>query len=462
MTKIIILGIASLSLVLADLFSVVEDNTPQTTYQKFCAGCHGSELQDFRDQDWQYGDSKENIQTAIARGYEDDGMPAFEESLDAESIEALATFILAESKKPFVEQERKFESSSEIIRSDDLAFRVETVVDDLDVPWGLAFLPGDQIIITERDGDLFIYDDEDGLQSISNAPEVVARGQGGLLDVEVHPDFASNRYIYLSYSKKESNGNKATTAVMRARLENNTLKDAEDIFVALPYESTRHHYGSRLEFDVDGYLYISVGDRGRRDKHPQKLDNYCGKIHRIHDDGRIPDGNPFFNTPGAIPSIYSYGHRNPQGLVINQETGAIWANEHGPRGGDEMNVVKPGNNYGWPVISYGINYSGTKFTDITHKEGMEQPEHYWDPSIGVCGLDFVYSWQYPEWQGNALAGSLRFEYLARLVFENGQIVREEKLLEDIGRLRDVKMGKDGYVYVTVEEPGRVLRIIPER
>ena len=437
-----------------------EINTSEN-YSKLCANCHGDQTEDFRQRQWVYGNSTNQIFETIKFGYPDEGMPGYSDVLSDQEITQLAAFLLEESKKDKIVKKNAYLESSAIIKSEDLSFRVETVVDDLDIPWGLAFLPNGDMLITEITGRLSRYRDGESLQEIKNVPAVVDRGQGGLLDIEVHPNFDQNQFIYMSYSKAESKSSrKATTVVERSRLVDDALVDREIIFEALPYETTRHHYGSRLEFDKDGYLFFSVGDRGRRDKNPQALDNHCGKIHRIHDDGSIPEDNPFVNTPGALKSIYSYGHRNPQGVVIDPATGTIWSNEHGPRGGDEVNIVEKGKNYGWPVISYGINYSGTKFTDITHKEGMEQPEHYWDPSIGVCGMAIGSSWRYPQWRGDLFNGSLRFEYLARLKMNGPKIVGEEKLLEDIGRLRDVKVGRDGYIYVTVEDPGRVLRIVP--
>ncbi len=215
-----------------------------------------------------------------------------------------------------------------------------------------------------------------------------------------------------------------------------------------------------MAFDPEGYLYFSVGDRGNRDENPQNLDNHCGKIHRIHDDGSIPDDNPFVSEEGAMPSIYSYGHRNPQGMAVHPTTGAIWTHEHGPRGGDEVNIIRKGDNYGWPVISYGINYDGTSFTQITEKEGMEQPLHYWVPSIAPCGAAFVASDRYPGWEGDFLVGSLRFEYLNRCQINGDEIASEEILMENIGRLRSVATGPDGYVYVGVEDPGAIYRLMP--
>jgi glucose/arabinose dehydrogenase len=214
-------------------------------------------------------------------------------------------------------------------------------------------------------------------------------------------------------------------------------------------------------FDKDGFLFVAIGERGRRDDYPQFLDNDLGKIHRLNDDGTVPIDNPFYNTPNANKSIYSYGHRNPQGLCYNPVTNKIYDNEHGPRGGDEVNLVESGKNYGWPVITYGINYIGTKITDLTHQEGMEQPIRYWVPSIATCGMEIVTSDKYPAWEGNILSGSLKYNYLHRDVFdENDQLIKEEKLFPDIGRMRSIEQCADGYIYFGVEEPGKIYRIVP--
>lgn len=252
----------------------------------------------------------------------------------------------------------------------------------------------------------------------------------------------------------------ATTAIMRAKLEGNRLTQQEDIFVAAPYLPTRHHYGSRLQFRTDGYLYFSVGGRGRREDNPQSLDNHCVKIHRITDDGGIPEDNPFAGQEGAMASIYSYGHRNPQGVTIHPETDDIWAHEHGPRGGDELNCIQKGLNYGWPVISCGINYNGTTFTNKTEMEDMEQPVIYWVPSIAPSGMAFVSGDRYPGWEGSLLVGSLRFKYVNLCRMEGNKVVEEEKLLKNIGRVRDVRLGPDGFIYVAVETPGYIFRLVP--
>jgi glucose/arabinose dehydrogenase len=298
---------------------------------------------------------------------------------------------------------------------------------------------------------------------ITGVPEVLAEGQGGLLDVIVHPDFAKNSYIYFSYSKpkKTNQGILATTAVMRAKVEGNKLTDSKIIFEALPYAPTRHHYGSRLVFDKNGYLFISVGERGNEKQNPQSLDNQLGKIHRVKDDGSIPADNPFKDKAGKPTSLYCYGNRNPQGLAVNPATGALWENEHGPRGGDEINIIEPGKNYGWPLTSYGINYDGKTITDKTTAPGITNPELYWIPSIAPSGMAFITGNVYKPWKGAVLIGSLRFKYLILCYLEGNKIVKEEKLLKNIGRLRDVRVGPDGFIYVAVESPAAaVYRLVP--
>lgn len=312
-------------------------------------------------------------------------------------------------------------------------------------------------------GKLFLVKNNKQLVEITGVPNVVSEGQGGLLDVLIHPDFKNNSFVYLSYViANPNNSSEKTTAVARAKLSGTKLVQVEKIFTALPYLSSNRHFGSRLLFDLDGFLYVSVGERGFRDVYPQKLDNSLGKIHRIQDDGKIPNINPFYNKQGAIKSIFAYGIRNPQGLTLHPVTGAIWEGEHGPKGGDEINILKAGNNYGWPVISYGQNYDGTSFTNITKKAGMEQPVHYWTPSIAPCGMSFSSGKFYGKWKNDLFVSSLKFGYLHRLKMNGNVVTGQEKLLEGIGRVRDVHMGKDGYMYITVQGPNRLIRLVPEQ
>ncbi|ADY52290.1 glucose sorbosone dehydrogenase [Pseudopedobacter saltans DSM 12145] len=431
-------------------------------FKTYCSGCHGEKMEAFADRKWKYGNSRENIFKSIKNGYEEGGMPSFKTAFKDGEIYALADYILkgiagmdkySGSDKP----------KSNIFQTEKLKIRLDTIYAGGNIPWSISFLPNGDILSTDRGGTLTRISKNKTNTKISGTPEVLAKGQGGLMEVLVHPDFEKNQTIYLSYSKpKQENGKTlVTTAVMKAKLVGNNLSEQKDIFIAEPYLTTQHHYGGKLAFGKDGYLYISVGERGREKENPQNLKrNSLGKIHRIKDDGSIVESNPFTRQTETPGSIYSYGHRNPQGLAFHPKTGALWSNEHGPRGGDELNIVQPGKNYGWPVISYGINYNGTPITNITHKEGMEQPQHYWIPSIATSGLTFVNSPIYKGWEDNALIGSLRFEYLNRCELKNNKVVHEEILFKNIGRLRDVRQGPDGYIYIAVENPGRIFKLVP--
>ncbi|WP_242204191.1 PQQ-dependent sugar dehydrogenase [Aestuariivivens insulae] len=439
----------------------------KATFSNICSGCHGEKVETFVDRKWKYGNTKDSLMASISNGYADLGMPGFKATFSEENIRELADFILQG-----IENNNKFdlkdvEIKSNIFDSGSQKVRLDTIAKDIKIPWGMAFLPNGEMLITERSGKLYKLTSNQKLQSIDGVPEVVAEGQGGLLDIALHSNFKDNHIIYLSYAmpKKTDNNTLATTAVMKAELVGNGLTNQDNIFVALPFSKRRHHYGSRLQFGNDGKLYISVGDRGNEKENPQSLNNFLGKIHRINDDGSIPQDNPFVNQQGAIPSIYSYGHRNPQGMTLNPSTGEIWVNEHGPRGGDEINIIRKGKNYGWPVITYGINYNGKPISNITKKEGMEQPEIYWTPSIAPSGIAFVSGDNYKKWEGDVLTGSLRFRYLNRTKILNNKITGEEEiLLKNIGRLRNVKIGNDGFIYIAVEASknwtGGIFKLVP--
>jgi len=328
------------------------------------------------------------------------------------------------------------------------------VADGLMNPWSIAFLPGGDMLVTERPGRLRIIRNGKLLpNAVTGTPTVFAQGQGGLLDVVPHPQFTQNKLLYLSYSKPVEGG--STTAVARGRFENDQLTDVQDIFVA--DTKGQGHYGSRLVFDGNGYLFITVGDRqvppsGNLEAHPaQDLSNHHGKILRIHDDGRVPTDNPFASRAGAKPEIWTYGHRNMQGLVRHPVTGDLWETEHGPQGGDEVNLIKAGSNYGWPVIGYGVNYgSGAAIHTGTHREGMQQPLHIWVPSIGVSGLMIYTGDKFPGWKGNLFAGGMVGKRLVRMTLDGQKVDFEEDLLWNVGRVRDVRQGPDGLIYVAID------------
>ena len=370
-------------------------------------------------------------------------------------VAASLTAVLAGCSEPSGAQ-----APDAVIRSEQATFRVVPVATGLEHPWGMAFMPGDEILVTERGGRLRIVR-EGALdpEPIEGVPEVYASGQGGLLDVALDPGFASNRAIYLSYAAEGDGGN--STRVARARLGDGRLEDLEVIFTAEPLVNSSYHFGSRLAFDRDGHLFITVGERNQRDR-AQDLSDLNGSVIRLSPDGSVPDDNPFAGVAGARPEIFSYGHRNPQGLAIHPQTGIPWLHEHGARGGDEVNVVRPGVNYGWPVITYGIDYSGAPIGEGTHKEGMAQPIHYWVPSIAPSGMAFYEGEAFPEWRGDLFVGALRAELLSRLELDGERVVAEERLLEGaLGRIRDVEVGPDGYLYLLTDESnGGLYRLEP--
>jgi glucose/arabinose dehydrogenase len=330
----------------------------------------------------------------------------------------------------------------------------------LDHPWSLAFLPDGRILVTERPGRLRIVAADGSISApLTGVPEVVARGQGGLLDVVLDPDHATNGLIYLSYAEPGSGG--AGTAVARARLGAGKLEEVRVIFRQDPKTGGGGHFGSRLVFAPDGNLFVTVGERQQRD-YAQDLTRHWGKVIRIRPDGSVPSDNPFVGRGDARPEIWSYGHRNPQGAALNPRTGALWTVEHGAMGGDELNVPRPGRNYGWPVITYGLDYSGVKIGEGTAKPGMEQPVHYWDPSIAPSGMAFYTGDRYPGWRGSLFVGSLKFGLLVRLELDGERVTTEERLLEGVdARIRDVRQGPDGFLYLlTDEDEGRLLRLEP--
>jgi glucose/arabinose dehydrogenase len=362
-------------------------------------------------------------------------------------------------------------AQDDVYRSAEHDFRVVTVAEGLVNPWSIAFLPGGDVLVTEKPGRLRIIRDGTLLPvPVEGVPPVHAEGQGGLLDVLPHPRFATNRLVYLSFSKPLGEAEAgATTAVVRGRFENDRLTGVEQIFEA----QTRGagHYGSRLAFDAHGFLFITVGDRqapprGDLEAHPaQDLSNHHGTVNRLHDDGRVPADNPFVGRADAKPEIWSYGHRNPQGLAIHPETGDVWITEHGPQGGDELNLIRAGANYGWPVIGFGVNYrSGANIHSGTHREGMQQPAHFWVPSIATSGLLFYTGDRFPRWRGSLLAGGLAGERLDRLTLDSTRVVRRETVLQGIGRIRDVRQGPDGDIWLAIDhrggQPTRVVRLEP--
>lgn len=350
------------------------------------------------------------------------------------------------------------------LKTEKATIAVDRVAEGLDHPWAIAFLPDARILVTERSGTLRIVSAKGDLgEPIKGVPEVDARGQGGLLDVALHPDFASNRLIYLSFSEPGEGGN--STAVARGTLSEDGagLTGVKVIFSQKPKVQSTNHFGSRLVFDGKRRLFITLGDRlaDKFRKQAQDLNSHVGKVIRVNEDGSVPEDNPFVKTDGALPEIWSYGHRNAQAAALNPKTGVLWEIEHGPRGGDEINIPEAGKNYGWPVVSYGVNYSGTPVgSGKSQMEGMEDPIYQWTPVIAPSGMMFYDGKEFPEWSGNLFVGGLRATSLVRLEIEGQMVTHEERLLTDLGlRIRDVAQGPDGAIYVaTDEENGQILRI----
>lgn len=336
-----------------------------------------------------------------------------------------------------------------------------TVTGGLEHPWGLAFLPDGRMLVTERAGRMrIILPNGKTSRPLIGLPKIAVVGQGGLLDVALHPKYEKNGLVYFSFSEAGPEGQ--GTAVGRGRLVGNELTGVEVIFRQKPKLSGGFHFGSRLVFAPDGTLYISMGDRGRMDM-AQNTGNHQGTIARVNDDGSIPKDNPFLNRSDVLPEIYSYGHRNVQGMALNPGTGVVWAQEHGPKGGDEVNILKSGANYGWPQITYGINYDGSIISELTHKDGMEQPVLHWTPSIAPSGMAFYEGNRFPHWQGDLFVGALKDRHLRRIDLDGGKVVGQEVLLKWLGeRIRDVRAGPDGLLYVLTDaRDGKLIRIEPK-
>jgi aldose sugar dehydrogenase len=437
-------------------------------YQQYCAQCHGAELSggmasSLIDGVWQFGAGDNYIRRNIKHGIPHLGMPSYERSMSDNEIQAVVQYIRnAEDEKGVVKP-----PTPEMYETMDYFMEVETFADNLEIPWAIDFIDKSTALITERPGRLRVV--KNGvLQSepVKNTPKVLHEGQGGLMDVAVDPLYEENGWIYLAYSHAldDFQGERppAMTRIVRGKIENNTWTNEQMLFEAPPetYRTTRHHYGCRIVFDPWGHLYFAIGDRGAG---YQAQDNSLpnGKVHRIYKDGRVPANNPFIYEDKAMKSLYSLGNRNIQGMAIHPETGELWTTEHGPMGGDELNRIESGKNYGWETITYGRNYNGTIITENTHMPGMEQPNLYWKPSIAVCGLDFYTGDLFEKWNNRLLVGALKYEEVRLLQIEEERVVHEQVIFKGAGRVRDVSTGPDGAIYVVLNNPGKVVRLTPE-
>lgn len=462
-----------LCVVMAASSACAQKREAGSLYAQLCASCHGRNLEgsdsapSMLDDEWKYGSDDATLARIIREGTRDGGMPSFAAGLTDPEIRSLVVYLHEQRARARAQPATPSPSDkTAVLKSELHSFRMETVVDGLRTPWSVAWLPDGRMLVTEKAGALRVV--ENGVlrdEPVSGTPAVHSGSQGGLLEVAPHPDYATNGWIYLAFShptRNERGTAVSMTKLVRGRLRDNRWVDEQAIWTA-PLETYLPaggvHYGCRIAFDGQGYLYFSHGERGRQE-HAQDLKRPNGKIHRIHDDGRIPADNPFVDHPGAIPSIWTYGNRNPQGLDFDPRTGVLWETEHGPRGGDELNIIEKGRNYGWPVITYGINYNGTPITSETARPGMEQPVIHWTPSIAVCGIDFYVGDKFPKWKGNLFVTALAQEELRRVVIEDRQVVRQELLIKDLGRIRDVASGPDGCIYVVFNDPGRIVKLMP--
>ena len=353
----------------------------------------------------------------------------------------------------------QIENTPRIETPKEIKYETQLIVPDIEIAWGLTFLPNGDILYTEKKGELIVYS-KDKKEKIKGLPKTYLRGQGGLMGIALHPKFEENNLLYFTMSTSNKDSNGGNTALYSGVLENNILKNVKKLYQAIPFTKKGVHFGSRIVFDKSGLLYFSIGDRGQRDVFPQDISKDNGKIYRLNDDGSIPNDNPFFNVESAKKAIYSYGHRNPQGMILHPN-GEIWIHEHGPRGGDEINVIESGKNFGWPTITYGKNYTGTKITNETKRKGMEQPIYYWIPSIAPSGMAYLNNSNYVGWNESLLVGSLKFSYLERLEIKNKTIIKREKIADGIGRIRDVIIGPDGYIYISVSYEG-IYKIVPKK
>jgi aldose sugar dehydrogenase len=434
-------------------------------YATLCASCHGDKLQgnqapSMLDDTWVHGGDDASLAASIRDGRLATGMPAFGSVLSDEEIRAMVIFIREMRSLAAVEGAGYAKPAADtVVDSEKHRFRLETVTEDVKIPWGLAFLPDGRMLVAEKEGTLRYVDNGTVSEPISGIPAVWAKGQGGLMDVAPHPDYASNGWLYLSYSDP-GEGDSAMTAVVRGKLRDGAFVDQQELFKVPQalYRTGNVHFGSRFVFD-NGYLFFSIGERGQM-QDAQDLSRPNGKVHRIHDDGRVPQDNPFVGRADAMATIWTYGNRNPQGLAKHPVTGELFGVEHGPRGGDELNHLRKGLNYGWPVITYGMNYNGTPMTDKTHQEGMEQPVIHWTPSIAVSSTNFYTGDRFPEWKHDLFVASLAQQELRRLEMKGTEVTHQEVLFRGVGRLRDIIEGPDGHLYIAFNNPDRIARIVP--
>lgn len=439
-------------------------------YAQTCANCHGANMEGAQapsmlDDVWVHGGDDASIAKSIRNGYPDKGMPAWSAALSEKDIRSMVIFIRERRAKAKLEHAEFAKPAESItVQSQLHGYRLNTWVSGLQDPWSMAFLPDGRAVVTEKGGKLYVIGkDQHTPNAVAGFPAVDTASQAGLFDVVPHPDFANNGWIYFAYSHPQTNAaGKAVslTRIIRGKLKEGALVEQQTIFegpVEVYPAAGGVHFGGRIAFDRAGFLFFTVGERGTM-ANAQNLAVPMGKVHRVFDDGRVPDDNPFAKQSGVDRTIWSYGHRNPQGLAVHPVTGAVYDVEHGPRGGDEINLVRPGRNYGWPLITYGMDYDGSPISGETAKEGLEQPIHYWLPSIAPCGANFYTGELFPKWKNNLFVASLAAQELHRVEIDGDKIGADEILFKGLGRIRHVIAGPDGALYVLL--PDRIGRIAP--
>jgi glucose/arabinose dehydrogenase len=436
-------------------------------YAEICAACHGARLeggkaQSLLDDAWVFGGGDDTLARTIADGQPAAGMPAFGSLLSPAEIRAMV-YYLREARVMLQAAPVRGAGliDSQVRASQAHRFRIEVVADGLSTPWGLAFLPDGRLLVSERPGLLRVLDPGGPVgPPVTGTPPVWVRQDGGLMDVALHPRFADTGWIYLAYSDPGPPPT-STTKIVRGRIRDGRWVDQQTIHQAPAtlYVADNTHFGARLLFDAAGHLYFTIGDRGTM-ADAQSLSNPNGKVHRVHDDGRAPADNPFARTPGALGTIWSYGNRNVQGLAWHPATGALWASEHGPRGGDEINVIERGRNYGWPRVTFGINYDGSPITARTQAPGMVAPVAHWTPSLAPSGIAFYTGDRFPRWRNDLFVAMLAGQQLRRLSVRGTGVGGQETIFQALGRVRHVVTGPDGLIYVALNDPGRIVRLVP--
>jgi glucose/arabinose dehydrogenase len=461
---------ASLALPWISCGYAAENREISRLYSENCAGCHGANLEggqtdSLLDDTWKHPSDDESLSKIIREGFEQNGMPPMKGLLSEPEIRAMVVF-MREKRQQAALKKTSFPKPEigDTVETKKHKFHLETFLDGLATPWSMAWMPDGRILVTELPGSLRVVQSGKLLpQPIAGTPRVRAQGQGGLMEVALHPGYATNQWVYLAYSDPGSNDegkDVGMTAIVRGRIKDGRWTDEQTVFRApmWTYKRGGVHFGCRLVFQ-NGYLFFPIGERGDKDN-AQDLTRPNGKVHRIFDDGRIPPDNPFVGRSNAFATIWTYGNRNPQGLVPHPVTGELWETEHGPRGGDELNLIQKGRNYGWPIITYGMNYNGTPITDMTRKEGLEQPIIHWTPSIAVCGIDFYTGDKFPRWKHDLFVTGLAPEELRRLSIKDHAVTEQEIIFKNIGRVRDVATGPDGLLYVILNKPDKIVRMVP--